>query len=105
MSVEISGIFLEIAEFAHRRGVTSINAMPGCWEVQIDAQWWMAVNGHSTPTATSRGDEPVPPFSAYIEYNGWPAGVVDPAGGVLAAGSGANAETFCRALQSSTAGA
>ena len=39
------------------------------------------------------------PFHTYIEYNGWPAGVLNPLGeGEFAAGTGANVESFVAAL-------
>jgi len=32
----------------------------------------------------------VPPFNCYVEFNGWPAGVFNPFGGIIAAGELAN---------------
>lgn len=92
-------LFVAIAEYATRHGAQSIKDLPGCWEVQIDARWWIAVNGHDVPTPCSRGGEPVPPWSAYIEFNGWPAGLISARdGGCLAAGELANEATFRAAL-------
>lgn len=94
----MSPLFLDIAEFCMARGAKSIKDVPGCYEAKVDEHWWIAVNGHAEPAKTSTGVE-VPPFAAYIEFNGWPAGVVDPAGGLLAAGELANETTFRAALK------
>jgi hypothetical protein len=93
----ITEVFALIVELAEALGVRDINQLEGCWEVEVDSAWWFALNGHGTPTE-ARGIH-VPPFEVYVEYNGWPAGVVGPYAGVLAAGEGANEETFCAALR------
>lgn len=98
---QVCEAFARIADLAIHLGVTNINLLPGCWEHQIDAKWWIAMNGHKEPIKTSEGDI-VHPFNAFIKYNGWPAGVVDPGGGVIAAGSGANEDTFIEALMKAT---
>lgn len=78
-------------------GVAPLNKRSGCWEERIDEQWEIAVNGHRTPMRCSH-DCDVPPFSVYVQYNGWPAGIIDPSGGVIAAGVCANEDTFIAAL-------
>jgi hypothetical protein len=90
---------VKIADFALARGVRSIKDLPGCWHYKVDEQWEMWLNGHREPVTLGHGPE-VPPFSAYIEFNGWPAGVTDAAGGWFAAGSIANLDAFERALDS-----
>src|SRR3990167_1705130 len=91
-------VYVEFGELAHRLGVRNIKELPGCWEYQIDEQWWMAVNGHKEPVRCSKGAE-VPAWHLYFEYNGWPAGFVGPSGGTVAAGEGANEATLLRALR------
>jgi hypothetical protein len=93
--------FARIADLGCALGVRDINKLPGCWEHQIDKQWWIALNGHREPMKDSHGFE-VPPFSAAVEYNGWPAGIIDPSGGIIAAGSCANENTFIDALIAAT---
>jgi hypothetical protein len=95
----LSALFLKIAELAEAIGLRSIKSLPGCWEFQIDGTWWIAVNGHDEPMATSKGGTPVPPFMAYVEFNGWPAGLLDPYGGMLAAGTIANEAALTRAIE------
>jgi hypothetical protein len=95
----ISETFFEIADLAKRLGAERIGELPGCWEQRVDSRWWIAVNGKDKETACSHGSA-VPPYSAYVEYNGWPAGMIDPYGGVLVAGEGANEDTFIAALRS-----
>ena len=94
--------FDAIVEMSDRLKVYRIGDLPGCWEYQIDEAWWIAVNGHKEPVSVFRPQHPgvpvsVPPFTAYIEYNGWPAGLIDPARGTMAAGEGANQDAFMAA--------
>lgn len=94
-------IFCAIVEHAAALGVRNIGEIAGCWEVELDDAWWFALNGHGEPTKCSKGTE-VPPFTVYVEFNGWPAGLVDPHGGVLAAGDAANEDTFIAAIRAAT---
>lgn len=98
MSDEISLAFASVCELATTLGARNIKDLPGCWETQIDGRWYVAVNGHNVETKTSRGAE-VPPFHCYVEFNGWPAGIFSPRGGVIAAGAAANEDTFVAACQ------
>lgn len=60
---------------------------------RIDAgKWVLRANGHRVKT------DGVPPFSVMVEFNGWPAGIIDPGGAVIAAGSLANLQTLVDAL-------
>jgi hypothetical protein len=36
---------------------------------------------------------------ASIKFNGWPAGIIDPAGGIIAAGGIANEDAFIAAIE------
>lgn len=100
-----AAVFGAIAELALALGVRDLCQRDGCWAHQVDDRWWLAVNGKREPQSvvvTARGgggeEVSVPQYSAVIYYNGWPAGIVDPFGGVLAAGEGANEDTFLAAL-------
>ena len=94
----LSEAFLEIARLAERLGIKPLNELAGCWEYQIDRQWFMAVNGHNEPIECSMGVS-VPPFHAYVQFNGWPAGIIDASGSCFAAGDLANLESFNAALE------
>ena len=73
-------------------------------ERQVDDAWFVAFNGYAEDTPTTGGKDamgqevPVFPFSVYVEYHGWPAGMLTPSGGEFAAGAGANPGTFVAAL-------
>jgi hypothetical protein len=94
----ICAAFDEIAKLAIRLHVAPINGIAGCWEYKVDAQWWIAVNPHNTPTKCSRGAV-IEPFNCFVEFNGWPAGSFSPAGGAIAAGELANEDSFIAALR------
>ena len=85
-------------DLALARGAKSIKDLPGCHEMAVDDHWWIAFNGHADPTACSKGAE-VPPYSLYIEWNGWPAGILNAGGGTIAAGTLANEDTYIEAVR------
>ncbi len=90
-----------VLELAVKRGAENISALPCCWETAVD-KWFVALNGRSEPTKSSHGSD-VPPYSVYIAYNGWPAGIIDPHGGIIAGGEAANEETFIKAIREALA--
>ena len=93
----------ELLSFAERRGGQHINSLPGCWIERVDEHWVIGANGHSIPEEASPNDcmaVTVPPFHFAVWFNGFPAGLLDPAmGGVFAAGSAANPDEFEAALR------
>lgn len=98
----VSLAFAEIVKLCEVLDVHHINQLPGCWEYQVDEQWWIACNGHREPTKCSKGFE-VAPFHCYVEFNGFPAGEFHPIhGGFIAAGTAANEDTFIAALKLAT---
>ncbi len=38
-------------------------------------------------------------LQAKLKFNGWPAGIIDPAGGIIAAGEAANEDAFIAAIE------
>lgn len=96
---QICTAFDRIAELGIVLGVSPLNKIDGCWECQIDEHWWIAVNGHKTAIKTSDGIK-VEPYTCFVKFNGWPAGVFDPVnGGVIAAGTLANEDAFIKAIE------
>ena len=81
-----------------------LNKMPGLWHRKLDEHWAIWVNGKTTTQSTPDGAA-VDPFHCYVEFNGWPAGILSvPTGqGAIAAGKLANYETFCDALKAAIA--
>lgn len=97
MSEALSVAFVKLVDWATTKGAQSIKDLPGCWEHDIDAHWWVAINGKGQSTDCSR-QVAVPAYHAYLEFNGFPAGLIAPNGGVLADGSVANEEALLAAL-------
>jgi len=79
-----------IAELHDALGLPPLNGAIG--EYQF-AEWRVRLNG------AGEEQDGIPPFTASIEFNGWPAGLIDPAGGVIAAGELANEDTFIAAAR------
>ena len=59
-----------LMEYAIFLGDERIDELPGLWANKINNQWTIKCNGH---TEDIQG---IPPFSWYIEYKGWPAGIL-----------------------------
>lgn len=93
--------FMVVAELFGALGVTDARNVEGCIEHQINDQWFVALNGHSEPCVCSKSNIPVEPFTIYVEFNGWPAGVLNPYDGCIAAGELANETTFIAAVKES----
>lgn len=77
-------------------GVVGISKMPDNWRRDIDGAWAMEVNG----SKETRND--VPPFHIAFTFNGWPAGLLSPAGdgqAMIAHGAAANVWTLADALE------
>ena len=100
MSETLSTTFMAIAEAA--RVLKAAPIKDKIWELRLDKHWEFAVNGHATKQKVTLGSgvqHEVEPYHAYVEFNGWPAGVFSPYGGSFAAGELANEKAFCAALQ------
>lgn len=67
--------------------------MDGLWEYQVDDNWAFKVNGHEEEV------EGVPPFHALILYEGLPAGLVSPVGGIIASGAAVNEKNLIKAMK------
>ena len=102
MSIEqFSAAFGAIVNYALSHGVRSLADRPGLWEVQIDEHWWIALNPHDEKLKCSHGAD-VSFGHCYIEWNGWPAGMITPYDGIIAAGALANEDSFIAAVKAAT---
>lgn len=98
---EYNLVFAKIAELAAALQVTEINKLPGAWIVELNPRWTIAVNGHNQDAQVKpdqHAEQTIPPFHAAIWYNGWPAGLLHPFDGVIAAGEAANEDALLAAL-------
>ena len=85
-------VFFLIATLTH--AVVGITPVPhAIHDIEVDENWKFQLNTTSKDTAQT------PKYSASIYFNEWPAGVVNPAFGAIAAGAVANEETFIAALR------
>lgn len=97
-AVPLSEVFSEACQLAMALGHTNAHELPGCLEIEVDHQWWFALNAHRTRVACSKNDD-VPAMSLYFELNGWPFGVVGALDGRILAGPAANEHTLIDALK------
>lgn len=96
---KVSVAVMKLADLVIATDGAPLSKHDGCWEYAIDERWWVAWNGHGEHRKNSRGVD-VPPYTCAVHYNGWPAGLVNPYGGVIAAGDAANEDTFIAAIES-----
>lgn len=94
--------FLAIAALAIAADAAPLHRHAGCWTAEFPCgahdRWRVVVNGHPEPL--EHGGATVDPFTAVVEYNGWPAAILCPVnGGIFAAGSGANVESFAASVE------
>ena len=96
MSDTVSEAFVLIVDLALKQGRRNIKDQ--VVDVAVDDTWKVRVNGCSVER------ENIPPFHAYVEFNGWPAGFIGTdGGGVIAAGEAANEDALIAALRAAGA--
>lgn len=95
--------FDRVVTLAEVLGVTKINELDGAWIEKIDSKWTVAINGKEKPVTVdipnSMGISDLKPLHMAIFYNGWLAGLLTLTGGTIAAGSGANENSFIKAVE------
>jgi hypothetical protein len=79
---EFSEAFIAVVDLTEKHGAHNLAARPGCAELQVDENWWIALNGHREPIECSKGLE-VPPFHCGVFWREWPLGFVHPYGGEM----------------------
>lgn len=91
-----SEVYIEAIEAAKRAGCPV--PLEGLFTMDVPAvspgsTWRITVNG------TRETVDHAPPFHLVVLWNGWPAGIVGPGEGIIAAGELANEDTLIEALQ------
>ena len=82
----LTDIYCTVAELALAMGARDIGRMPGCWEVDLDEGWYLAVNGHPFEVGAGPVDGEwgqVPARMAAVWCEGVLVGYVDPWQGVV----------------------
>lgn len=94
----ISEAFMVASELAYQKAVAegydNISAYPGMITVVLDDRWTFDLH------AQVQDIDGLPAGTVRINFNGWPAGIVNAYGGVIAAGALANEDTFLAAAKS-----
>lgn len=96
--------YAALADLAIALDAAPLTKYAGCWETAFPGddgkgEWFVACHAKKgEEIACSRGPK-VPAFTFYVEWNGWPAGFIDPADGMFADGAVANEESFLAAIQ------
>lgn len=83
-----------LIEYAMAQGCTPASLKEANWHNTIDERWELKCNG------TKEKRDGLEPYSWYIYFNGWPAGVLSLLGeGVLCAGDAGNEENLRKAIE------
>lgn len=77
--------FMGCCALALKDNVGLISALPDHTFNRTVGLWEIALNGKD--------------IRAMIKFNGWPAGIIDPQGGLIAAGEAANEDEFIAAIE------
>ena len=95
-----SEAFMRIVELGIALQIAPLDQHDGCWEADVDEHWFIAVNGHPEPRLMRKDQNlpPVQPYTVYVEWNGFPAGILTYSDGCIAAGAAANEDTLIAAL-------
>ena len=64
-------LFSCVVDLGLALGVRDISKLEGCWEQQVDEDWWIALNGHPQAIKCSKDIE-VEPATIWVEYKGFP---------------------------------
>jgi len=107
VSVTTEEISLEILwqalhDLADAHDAAPLNKHAGVWQCRLDARWTITANGHDTPQeydALGGFHHQIPPLTVFVEFDDWPAGIIDARGAEIAAGQLANASTLRRAIR------
>lgn len=109
---DLSAAFVLIAQLALVAGNgQAINRLPGAWSYAFTStdergaewRWQIAVNGHREPVLNPFAVRTtIDPFDAHVHVNGWPFAVINPYGGSMGHGEGANEDTFIAAIEAET---
>jgi hypothetical protein len=94
-----------LAELHISRGLPPLNELPTPYEYGKIGKWELVINGSREDATWSReeGAVTIPPFTLYVEYNGWPAGMINPyEGEILAADGEANEQGLIEAIRGGT---
>lgn len=89
-------VWSHICDIAKHDGVAPLNQHPGVWIFDVGA-WRLALNAHGEPMEYD--GHKVDPYHCYVEFNGWPAGIITPRAGTVAFGKLANIFTLRDALK------
>lgn len=103
----VSVAFDKLAQLAIKLGAHPLTKHPNGWAHKIDEHWFVHIAG-SKDVKSAGGQNTAPPvnvpaYHAYVEFNGWPAGFINPYGGVIAAGAAANEDSFIAAIDAALA--
>ena len=87
MATELVGKAIEEQGYSNLKAYPGIaSASAGGWTIEVHAQSCQEIDH-------------LPAFFVRVKWNGWPAGVITPAGGTIAGGELANEDTLVEALK------
>lgn len=88
-----------VCQISVKDGTGPLNKMVEPWHKKVDDRWEFWVNGTTTDLPMTADLPALKRFEMYVTFNGWPAGILDPNSGSLAAGEAANIFAFRDALK------
>ena len=97
----LQDVWLALTALAKASGTPCIKDQ--VWHYKISDKWEIWINGNKVKAAGIRSDgrptSMLNPYEAYIEFNGWPAGIMTPFESMIAHGTIANIFTLRDAIR------
>jgi len=88
--------FIMLGELCLKKGLAPIKGK--IVNFKIGDKWEIWMNGFMEKKEIKNGIS-MRPASAYVEYNGWPAAILDPAGGTIIDGHSVNEDEFIKIIK------
>lgn len=88
-----------VCMLAMKDGVVPASSAPGGIYEREFGPWRVMLNGTGEEKPKTDKHPYIEPFGIYVEFNGWPAGIIGPGGGIIAAGDAANEDAFIAAIE------
>lgn len=99
----LAEIWALVVDIADAHDATPMTKHPRPWYLRIDEQWEISINGGRQPAhctqISGQPTAPIPATHMLVQFNGFPAGLLSPYDGVIAAGTTANDNTLIAALR------
>lgn len=102
-SLNFSQIYCLAVDLGLLLGIENLKDRPDAWVCEVDKRWTFAINGSdgdkSVEINGSMGIDRLEKYQMAVWFNGWLAGILNPVGGIICAGTAGNEDVLIKALE------